>query len=64
MPNYEYKCVECGRSVTISRTIKERDYEVACTDPCSGVEMIRTIAAPGISFKGSGFHRNDYRKGK
>ncbi|HEV2288442.1 MAG TPA: zinc ribbon domain-containing protein [Candidatus Acidoferrales bacterium] len=57
MPLYEYKCVKCGHrfekieSVSASETKK-------C--PECGATARRTITAPAIQFKGSGWYVTDY----
>jgi putative FmdB family regulatory protein len=44
MPNYTYKCLACGRELTLNRPIADRDNPgVNCT--CSG-EIVRIPDAP------------------
>lgn len=61
MPIYQYKCKKC-RKIT-EKLQKVTDKPITVCSFCKGsVEKI--ISAPGIIFKGSGFHVTDYKKGK
>ena len=51
---YEFRCKECLKKYVF----KDRDIEVEC---CSQ-PLSRIYAVGGISFKGSGFYRNDSKK--
>ena len=51
----DFKCDTCGNVV-------ERDSDDATL--CCGEMMRRIWSSVGISFKGSGFYVNDYKKGE
>ncbi len=60
MPTYEYTCTECGEQVEVVQKFTD-DALTVCT-ACGG--RLRKVFSPvGIVFKGSGFYRNDSRKG-
>ena len=75
MPTYQYRCTDCGQSferyqsfsddpITVcplprdSETVDGTDNESEST--CGG-EVRKIFSNVGISFKGSGFYRNDSR---
>jgi len=60
MPTYEYKC-ENGHTFEIEQRITAEPLIKCkiCHAPCN-----RVISSVGIMFKGSGFHVNDYGRGK
>ncbi|NLN75249.1 MAG: zinc ribbon domain-containing protein [Armatimonadetes bacterium] len=57
MPTYVYKCKECEHQFEIIQ--KMTDEPVGECPQCHGL-VARILFAPGIVFKGSGFHINDY----
>lgn len=57
MPTFDYVCRKCGKQEQRSVPIAERDSQICCFEP-----MKRTLAAPAIQFKGSGFYITDYKK--
>ena len=58
MPTYEYACRSCGEHVEVVQSF--RDEPLTECPTCGGV--LRKVFSPvGISFKGSGFYRNDSR---
>ena len=60
MPTYQYVCTECGDQVEAVQ--KFTDDPLTMHDACGG--RLRKVFSPvGIVFKGSGFYRNDSRKG-
>ena len=61
MPVYEYECEKCGESF---ETI--HGFEEACEkcEHCKSKKISKVIGNVGISFKGKGFHINDYKPGK
>ncbi|OHD55088.1 MAG: hypothetical protein A2Y33_03870 [Spirochaetes bacterium GWF1_51_8] len=60
MPNYDYRCTECGTVNEIFHKITE-DPEIKC--PSCGSAMKRKISGgAGLMFKGSGYYVNDYKK--
>jgi putative FmdB family regulatory protein len=58
MPTYEYACKSCGEHLEVVQSF--RDEPLRECPACSG--QLRKVFSPvGISFKGSGFYRNDSR---
>lgn len=58
MPTYLYKCTECGHRFEHAQGFHDDPLDT-CPD-CGGV-VRRVIGNVGVSFKGSGFYRNDSR---
>ena len=69
MPIYEYICTECKEEFNIfikrkkllqeSLQEKIKELENKC---CTEKNIQRKISIPSISFKGKGFHKNDYKE--
>ena len=61
MPLYEYECNECGR-----RTEKIQKFSDAPLTVCPhcGGRIERTITAPAVQFKGSGWYKDLYSSAK
>ena len=58
MPTYEYACRSCGEHLEVVQSF--RDEPLTECPNCGG--QLRKVFSPvGISFKGSGFYRNDSR---
>jgi putative FmdB family regulatory protein len=57
MPTYAYCCKDCGYQVLENRAIDERDSATHCPK-CNAV-MYRPLNFGVVTFKGSGFYRND-----
>ena len=60
MPTYEYECLGCERRFDIVQSFSDSPLTVC--DACGG-ELRKVFSGVGISFKGSGFYRNDSRGG-
>ncbi len=58
MPTYEYECLGCERRFDIFQPFS--DAPLTTCETCGG-ELRKVFSAVGISFKGSGFYRNDSR---
>lgn len=58
MPTYEYACKSCGNHLEVVQSFKD-DPLTACT-VCGG-PLKKVFGSIGISFKGSGFYKNDSR---
>ena len=67
MPTYEYRCDKCGENFDIYQTFSE-DSLTTCplvhgdegSDACGG-GVKKVFGNVGVSFKGSGFYKNDSR---
>ncbi len=57
MPTYVYECKACKHQFETFQ--KMTDDPIKVCPECSG-EVARVLFPPGIVFKGSGFHINDY----
>jgi putative FmdB family regulatory protein len=58
MPTYEYACKSCGEHLEVVQSF--RDEALTECHLCGG-ELRKVFSPVGISFKGSGFYRNDSR---
>lgn len=58
MPTYEYRCRECGELLEVVQSFSD-DPLTECPR-CSG-PLRKVFNLVGISFKGSGFYKNDSR---
>ena len=64
MPTYEYACRSCGEHLEVVQSFRDEPLREC---PVCGGELRKVFSPVGISFKGSGFYRNDSRssaKGK
>jgi putative FmdB family regulatory protein len=59
MPLYEYKCSKCG--IVFEVIQKVADLPLKKCIQCGGA-ITKTISAPAIQFKGSGWYVTDYAK--
>lgn len=59
MPLYEYKCSKCG--IVFEVIQKVTDPSLKKCIQCGGA-VTKTISAPAIQFKGSGWYVTDYAK--
>lgn len=58
MPVYEYRCRACNHQFEIQQSFSD-DALSTCPE-CEG-ELRKVFAPVGITFKGSGFYKNDSR---
>ena len=58
MPVYEYKCSQCKIVIESTNPSVKETWLCDETRGCYG-EFKRVYSAPGISFKGKGFYRNE-----
>ena len=58
MPTYEYACKQCGEHLDVVQRFTD-DALTTCPS-CAG-SLRKVFGAIGISFKGSGFYKNDSR---
>ena len=61
MPLYEYECAQCHRRT--EKIQKFSDPELTMCPFCGG-ELARTLTAPAIQFKGSGWYKDLYSSAK
>jgi putative FmdB family regulatory protein len=63
MPVYEYKCVECDERFEVEQSIKDATLKTIKGD--DHTHKVKKVFSPvGISFKGSGFYKNDSASSK
>jgi putative FmdB family regulatory protein len=60
MPNYSYACKKCGHEFDIQQSIN--DSALTECPKCQG-ELRKVFGNVGVTFKGSGFYRNDSGSG-
>ena len=58
MPTYEYRCKDCGENLEVVQSFSDDPLTVC--PRCEGT-LKKVFNSPGISFKGSGFYKNDSR---
>lgn len=58
MPTYEYACKACGQHIDVFQSFSD-DPLTEC--PSCGGELRKVFGNIAISFKGSGFYKNDSR---
>ncbi len=61
MPLYEYECQDCHRR--IEKIQKFSDGPLTTCPHCSG-RLERTLTAPAVQFKGSGWYKDLYSSAK
>ncbi len=57
MPTYEYRCRDCGHEFEAVQSFSD-DALTECPK-CTGV-LRKVFGSIGITFKGSGFYKNDH----
>ncbi len=60
MPTYQYRCKDCGHDFEVVQAFTD-DALTECPE-CEGA-LKKVYGNVGISFKGSGFYKNDARSG-
>jgi len=58
MPTYIYRCQTCEKEFEIIQSFKDNPLE-ECPSECPGA-VKKVFSGVGISFKGSGFYKNDH----
>ena len=58
---FEYSCKKCGIIIEVNHPIGKAPKTTKCVG-CGG-RAPRMYTAPGIKFRGTGFHVNDYGAG-
>jgi len=61
MPIYGYRCKSCDHTFEVMQSVSDEPIEVC--PKCEG-QVNKLFFPVGISFKGSGFHVNDYKSPK
>lgn len=57
MALYEYKCKDCEKTITVSRSISEPENPTFCVT-CK-IPLSRVYSSVGVTFNGSGFYSTD-----
>lgn len=57
MPVYEYRCKECGQHLEVQQSFTDEPLTIC--EACGG-PLRKVFGNVGISFKGSGFYKNDH----
>ena len=60
MPTYQYVCTACGDPLEAVQSFTDAPLTVC---PACGGALRKVFSAVGVVFKGSGFYKNDSRKG-
>ena len=60
MPTYDYRCDACENVFEVFQSFSEDPLSKCPEENCGGA-VKKIFSAPGISFKGSGFYKNDSR---
>jgi putative FmdB family regulatory protein len=60
VPTYQYACTACGERLEAVQSFTD-DALTEC--PACGGALRKVFSAVGVVFKGSGFYKNDSRKG-
>lgn len=60
MPTYQYRCKDCGHEFDVQQSFSDDPLDT-CPE-CKGA-LKKVYGNVGISFKGSGFYKNDARTG-
>ena len=61
MPNYDYRCDECGNVFEVFQKMSDPKLEVCPEDDCNGQVKRLLGTGSGLIFKGTGFYETDYR---
>lgn len=61
MPNYDYRCDECGNVFEVFQKMSDPKLEVCPEDNCNGQVKRLLGTGSGLIFKGTGFYETDYR---
>jgi len=64
MPTYDYRCDTCEHTFELFQSFAEDPLSTCTIEVCNGPgngTVRKIFSAPGISFKGSGFYKNDSR---
>ena len=59
MPTYHYRCRNCSTELEVRQSFSE-DPLTDCPEGCGAGTLRKVFSGVGISFKGSGFYKNDH----
>ena len=59
MPTYHYRCRTCSTELEVRQSFNE-DPLTDCPEGCGAGTLRKVFSGVGISFKGSGFYKNDH----
>ena len=59
MPTYHYRCRNCSTELEVRQSFSE-DPLTDCPEGCGPGTLRKVFSGVGISFKGSGFYKNDH----
>ena len=59
MPTYHYRCRTCSTELEVRQSFSE-DPLTDCPEGCGSGTLRKVFSGVGISFKGSGFYKNDH----
>jgi len=59
MPTYHYRCRTCSTELEVRQSFSE-DPLTDCPEGCGAGTLRKVFSGVGISFKGSGFYKNDH----
>lgn len=62
MPSYEYECDRCGKITLFSIKVEDRDSQICKACKTSLIRIMQKDVE--FRFKGTGFYKTDYGKGK
>jgi len=60
LPIHDYVCVDCGHAMEVMHSVHSHGPDVC---PQCGGQMKKTLAAPSVHYKGSGWARKDRSAG-
>ena len=58
MPAYDYKCQDCGMTLTIIRGIADEEHKPICIN-CRKLMPRAYDSPPAVTFNGTGFYKTD-----
>ena len=59
MPTYHYRCRTCSTELEVRQSFND-DPLTDCPEGCGAGSLRKVFSGVGISFKGSGFYKNDH----
>ena len=59
MPTYQYRCQTCSTELEVWQSFSEEPL-TECPEGCGAGSLRKVFSGVGISFRGSGFYKNDH----